>query len=89
VSKVVAILTLGALLCSTIAANAPMRRPEQVVPPGKSYAFFVHGKFVSRLKAGSNVARLSGIHAFARCTQMPCPSGCFGGSPCPTCFQCD
>jgi hypothetical protein len=89
VSKVVAILTLGALLCSTIAANAPMSRPEQVVPPGKSYAFFVHGKFVRRLKAGSNVAKLSGVHALAHCTQIPCPGSGFGGSPSPTCFQCD
>jgi hypothetical protein len=88
-SKLVGLLTLSALLCSTIAANTPMRHPEQVVPPGKTYAFFVHGKFVSKLKAGSNVAKLSGVHALAHCTQIPCPSGCFGRSPCPTCFQCD
>lgn len=89
VPKVVAFLMLGTLLCATIAANTPLRHPEQIVPPGKTYAFFVHGKLVRRLKAGSNVAALSGVHALARCVEVPCPGSGFGGSPSPTCFRCD
>lgn len=71
--RLVALLTLSALLFQTTAANAMPKRPESVVPPRQTYIFYSHGKVVKRMRAGDNVAKMlpRGLNAY-QCRPIPC-----------------
>jgi hypothetical protein len=74
VLKLAALLTLGFVLSSTMAADAiHFRGPEAVVPQGKNYAMFVHGKVI-KIKAGTKVSTVGGL-GVVNCFKIDCPAG--------------
>jgi hypothetical protein len=72
--RLVAMFALCALLFQTTAASAMPKHPEAIVPPGKTYVIYSHGKVVKRLRAGSNVAQqLPRGLAYKQCRYVECP----------------